>query len=501
MRGQPKGLIAAALANMGERFGFYTMMAILTLFLMSKFGIDGESAGKIYSFFYTSIYILAVVGGLIADRTRNYKGTITAGILIMTLGYVILTIPAISSKAIIVGALMVIAFGNGLFKGNLQALVGQLYDNEKYGKLRDTGFQIFYMFINIGGMFAPMAAVGVRNWWLRTQGFAYNSDLSALCHQFNNGTMAPEVVEGRFSELAAQVSLHGAPTDMAAFAQNYLEAFNTGFHYAFGVAILAMLISLVIFVTNRRNLPDPAAKAVSKEGKPSKAEIQQSAKEIKQRLYALFAVFAIVIFFWFSFHQNGLTLTLFAKDYTRLTLFGFPISAELFQSMNPFCVVFLTPIVIWVFSVLRKKGREPSTPKKIAIGMGIAALAYVIMAFGSIGLPTFSEVQAQGSLSPAERVTPWLLLITYLILTVAELFISPLGLSFVSKVAPAKLQGLMQGFWLGATAVGNALLFLGPILYTHISISATWTVFVVVCFISMSAMLAMVKWLERVTEQ
>ena len=169
--------------------------------------------------------------------------------------------------------------------------------------------------------------------------------------------------------------------------------------------------------------------------------------------------------------------------------------------MNPFCVVFLTPIVIWIFSVLRKKDREPSTPKKIAIGMGIAALAYVIMAFGSIGLPTFSEVQAQGGLSPAERVTPWLLLITYLILTVAELFISPLGLSFVSKVAPAKLQGLMQGFWLGATAIGNALLFLGPILYTHISISATWTVFVVVCFISMSAMLAMVKWLERVTEQ
>ena len=501
MRGQPKGLIAAALANMGERFGFYTMMAILTLFLMSKFGIDGESAGKIYSFFYTSIYILAVVGGLIADRTRNYKGTITAGILIMTLGYVFLTIPAITSKAIIVGALMVIAFGNGLFKGNLQALVGQLYDNEKYGKLRDTGFQIFYMFINIGGMFAPLAAVGVRNWWLRTQGFAYNSDLSALCHQFIDGTMAPEVVEGRFSELAAQVSLHGAPTDMAAFAQNYLEAFNTGFHYAFGVAIVAMLISLVIFVTNRRNLPDPATKTVSKEGKPSKAEIQQSAKEIKQRLYALFAVFAIVIFFWFSFHQNGLTLTLFAQDYTRLTLFGFPISAELFQSMNPFCVVFLTPIVIWIFSELRKKDREPSTPKKIAIGMGIAALAYVIMAIGSIGLPTFSEVQAQGGLTPAERVTPWLLLITYLILTVAELFISPLGLSFVSKVAPAKLQGLMQGFWLGATAVGNALLFLGPILYTHISISATWTVFVVVCFISMSAMLAMVKWLERVTEQ
>ena len=184
---QPKGLIAAALANTGERFGFYTMMAILTLFLMSKFGIDGEQAGKIYSFFYTSIYILALVGGLIADRLRNYKGTIIAGILVMTAGYAALMVPTVTSKTVVIGALMVIAFGNGLFKGNLQALVGQLYDNEQYAKLRDTGFQIFYMFINIGAMFAPFAAVGVRNWWLRTQGFLYNSDLSALCHQYIGG--------------------------------------------------------------------------------------------------------------------------------------------------------------------------------------------------------------------------------------------------------------------------------------------------------------------------
>lgn len=494
---QPKGLIAAALANTGERFGFYTMMAILTLFLMSKFGIDSEAAGGIYSFFYTSIYILALVGGLIADRLRNYKGTIIAGLLVMTLGYVLLVIPTITSKTIIVGALMIIAFGNGLFKGNLQALVGQLYDNETYAKLRDTGFQIFYMFINIGAMVAPFAAVGVRNWWLKSQGFLYNSDLSALCHSFNNGTMSEEVMNGRFTELAAQVSVNGAPADLALFAQDYLNAFNTGFHYAFGVAIVAMLFSLVMFLANKKNLPDPQG---SNKKEVSKEEIQQDAKEIKQRLYALFAVFAIVIFFWFSFHQNGLTLTLFAQDYTRLEIFGMPISAEIFQSANPICVVLLTPIVIAIFAALRARGKEPSTPMKIAIGMGIAAAAYVLMVFGSLGLPTRAEVEAMGGLDIAQRVTPWLLAATYLILTIAELFISPLGLSFVSKVAPQKLQGLMQGCWLGATALGNGLLFLGPILYNSISISATWTVFVVVCAISMIAMLAMVKWLEKVTK-
>ena len=438
---QPKGLIAAALANTGERFGFYTMMAILTLFLMSKFGIDGEQAGKIYSFFYTSIYILALVGGLIADRLRNYKGTIIAGILVMTAGYAALMVPTVTSKTVVIGALMVIAFGNGLFKGNLQALVGQLYDNEQYAKLRDTGFQIFYMFINIGAMFAPFAAVGVRNWWLRTQGFLYNSDLSALCHQYIGGTMSPEVAQGRFSELAAEVSLGGVPADMGVFAQSYLNAFNTGFHYAFGVAIVALVFSLVVFLANKKKLPDPKVAAASRTT-PSKAEIQQDAREIKQRLYALFAVFA------------------------------------------------------W----LRNRGKEPSTPMKIAIGMGIAAFAYVLMVFGSLGLPKLAEVQAQGGLSFAERVTPWLLVATYLILTIAELFISPLGLSFVSKVAPQKLQGLMQGCWLGATALGNGLLFIGPILYKRISISATWSIFVIVCAISMFAMLAMVKWLERVTK-
>lgn len=497
---QPKGLIPAAIANMGERFGFYTMMAILTLFLMSKFGMSGEEAGRLYSIFYGAIYILALVGGLIADKTKNYKGTIIAGLIIMSLGYLFLAIPSlIVSQWIALSALLVIAFGNGLFKGNLQALVGQLYDNDKYSKKRDSGFQIFYMFINIGGMFAPFAAVWVRNWFVQAQGFAYNSDLPGLCWQFINGTMSPDVLNGRFTELATQVS-GGVTPDMSTFAEAYLNAFNTGFHYAFSVAIFAMLISLIVFFVYKRVLPDKKVVVATAGDKPqmSKEQIRQDAKEIKQRIMALFAVFAVVIFFWFSFHQNGLTLTMFAKDYTQLKIFGMDISAEIFQSINPFIVVFLTPVIMALFAFLAKRGKEPSTPRKIGIGMGIAALAFVIMALGSIGLPTLKEVNAMGGLPFDQRVTPWLLFATYFILTVAELFISPLGLSFVSKVAPAHLQGLMQGCWLGATAVGNFSLFLGAMMYENISISVTWTVFVIVCAISMIAMFSMVKWLERV---
>jgi len=513
-KNHPKGLLAASLSNMGERFGFYIMMAILSLFLMSKFGLDKSNAGIIYSVFYFSIYALALVGGLIADKTKNYKSTILAGIVFMAIGYLIIAIPTPTPVPnfglylfLTCLGLFVIAFGNGLFKGNLQALVGQMYDNEQYGKMRDSGFSLFYMFINVGAIFAPLIAVGIRNWWLKVNGFIYNPDLSTLCHQHLNGTLTGEAAS-RYTQLATEVSLNTAPTDLTVFANQYLGVFNTGFHYAFGIAIVAMLISLTIYMINKKSFPDPALKkAMKKEDIAGTQASTMTASEIKQRLYALFAVFAVVIFFWFSFHQNGLTLTFFANDYTdlsslKLNLFGLVTleGAELFQTFNPLFVVFLTPVVLAVFGWLRAKGKEPSAPKKIAIGMGIAAMAYVLMTIGSLDLPSAADVKTMGGLPDSARVTPFLLIGTYLILTIAELFISPLGISFVSKVAPPQYQGIMQGCWLGATALGNQLLFIGAILYENIPIWATWIVFVVACSISMFTMLFMLKWLERITK-
>lgn len=504
----PKGLLSAALANMGERFGFYTMMAILSLFLMSKFGLDETSAGIIYSIFYFSIYILAFVGGIIADKTKNFKGTILIGLILMAVGYFIIAYPTptpvpstsfVFFLSLTCFGLFVIAFGNGLFKGNLQALVGQMYDNEKYSKMRDSGFSLFYMFINVGAIFAPLAAVGVRNWWVKSHGFEYNSSLPELCHAHLNGTINEKGVTS-LQELATTVGFKG--TDMTTFCNEYLNLFTTGFHYAFAVAILAMAISLVIYILNKKKFPDPLTKAHI----AGSAIKEMDIAETKQRLYALFAVFAIVIFFWFSFHQNGLTLTFFAKDYTNLSSINLNLGfttlkgAELFQSINPFFVVFLTPVVLAFFGWLRAKGKEPSTPKKIAIGMGIAAIAYILMVLGSLNVPSKEALTTMGGLPDSERITPFLLIGTYFILTVAELFISPLGISFVSKVAPPKYQGMMQGLWLCATAVGNSLLFIGAIFYKSIPISLTWTMFVVACLISMFTMIIMLKWLEKVAK-
>jgi POT family proton-dependent oligopeptide transporter len=515
-KGHPKGLIAAALANMGERFGFYTMMAILVLFLQAKFGLNGEDSGYIYSTFYALIYVLSLVGGIIADRTGKYKGTIMTGLVVMSLGYVMMSIPSAVTAdnrqfllIMTIISLFTIAFGNGLFKGNLQALVGQMYDNPKYSAMRDSGFSLFYMFINVGAIFAPFTAVGVRNWWLNNNGYSYNADLPELCHAYVDGTISDSATQS-FQKMADAAVVNGqAVTDLATFSHDYLSVFVTGFHYAFAVAIGAMAISFMVWVMNKKSFPNPRSSAERKEA-ASKGEVSMmDVKEVKQRMYALFAVFGVVIFFWFSFHQNGLTLTFFAKDYTDLSImtvhiFGTQIEgAELFQSMNPFFVVFLTPIVVGIFGWLRNKGIEPSTPKKIAIGMGIASFAFVIMTIGSLDLPLFSSISPKVGGTPLDqslKVTPFLLMGTYFVLTVAELFISPLGISFVSKVAPPQYQGLMQGMWLGATAVGNQLLFIGAILYESIPIWLTWSVFVGATALSMFMMLFMVKWLERVAK-
>ena len=514
-KNHPKGLIAASLANMGERFGFYIMMAILTLFISAKFGLSEQTTGYVYSAFYASIYLLALVGGVIADRTKKYKATIVAGLVIMALGYLLIAIPtptpvpnlSLYLTLTCVG-LGIIAFGNGLFKGNLQVLIGQMYDDPRYQSVRDAGFQVFYMFINIGGVFAPFIAVGIRNWWLQHNGFDYSAELPALAHQYlREGDAMPQQALMNLQSLIEKVSGGQSFDSLTEFVNRYLDVFNRGFQYAFIAAVVMICVSMVIFLLNQRTFPDPSKKAVAESGKPAAEEVKMDAAEIRQRIYALFAVFGVVIFFWMSFHQNGYSLTYFARDYVDLSVIKIDLGftqikgAEIFQSINPLIVVCLTPLVMYIFGRLREQGKEPSAPRKIAIGMGIAALAYVFLMVCSLGLP---EQSTLGSMSEAAKhdmlLTPWVMVGMYFILTVAELFISPLGLSFVSKVAPPHLQGVMQGAWLAATALGNSLLFIGGVLYTSVPLWACWLVFVAACAASMITMLAMVKWLERVAK-
>ncbi len=523
----PKGLIAAALSNMGERFGYYIMNAVLLLFLVSKFGLPDGTAGIIYSVFYSGIYVLSLVGGLIADRTQNYNRTIQWGLVIMAFGYIGLAIPLFSKvdNQIVNGgtewwailiftcvALLFIAFGNGLFKGNLQAIVGKMYDEleakaaaegEEALKVakdkRDAGFQIFYVFINVGGLIAPFVAPLLRQWWLNVHNFVYNADMPSLCHQF----LANGETTEKFTETITKAVGEGyAMADYATFCSDYITVFNQGIHFSFIASVLAMLISLTIFFFTKSRFPQPAQKEKAAVVNYTPEEKAAMAKELKQRLYALFAVLGIAIFFWFSFHQNGQSLSVFARDFVNTET----IAPEIWQALNPFFVIVLTPIIMMIFGSLARSGKAISTPRKIAIGMGIAGLAYLFLVIFSImsNYPSGEEFRALNAAQMASmglaKAAPWVLIVTYFFLTVAELFISPLGLSFVSKVAPRNMVGLCQGLWLGATAIGNLFIFLGPVMYNAWPIWKCWAVFLVVCLISMIVMLGMVKWLERVTQ-
>jgi POT family proton-dependent oligopeptide transporter len=605
LKNHPKGLLVAFFSNMGERFGFYTMMAILVLFLQAKFGLSAEKVGGIYSSFYFGIYALALLGGILADSTKKYKLVILAGIIIMFAGYVIMAVPGMSLTITVVG-LMTIALGNGLFKGNLQAVVGQMYDDPKYSKLRDTAFMIFYMGINVGAFFAPYAANGMRNWWLKTNGFAHDGSVPSLCHQYINGTLTDT---GVFQQLADKVNLSGPVTDLSSFAHNYLEVFSKGYNYAFGIAAVAMVISLLVYIIFNKLLPNKEVKVATSASEkidfkpvPLIAAIAamgitasvlqlleqidwlngfafglfaafitwiilSSRKEERARITALVLVFIVVVFFWMSFHQNGLTLTLFARDYTvkqvgpftnlfftlpsmlavigsiagiiillykdlktktriiggvlflisfwmaaffltgfdlttilsnNLTSFGQlnSIAPEVFQSFNPLFIVALTFPVMAAFAWMNKKGIEPSTPKKIGIGMTIAAVGFILILIASIGAPSPASL-AGAPVADSFRVSPYWLMSSYLILTIAELFLSPMGLSFVSKVAPSRFQGLMQGGWLLATAIGNKLLFVGTLLWDKVSLSTLWLVFIVCCLLSAMFIFSILKRLEK----
>ena len=620
-KGHPKGLYALALANTGERFGYYTMLAVFALFLRENFGLASGTAGAIYSTFLGLVYFMPLIGGMMADKF-GFGRMVTTGIMVMFGGYLLLSAPLGGETIAMVAmmaALILISVGTGLFKGNLQVMVGNLYDDPKYADKRDSGFSLFYMAINVGSLFAPTTAIGMKNYAMNTLGFSSND----------------------------------------------------AYHFSFMVACVALILSILIYYIFRPTFRH--VEGGSKKGETAKVEDNLTAEETKQRIVALCLVFAVVIFFWMAFHQNGLTLTYFADEFTNTSAFGFEtmlfdvwnlaliivavyasfsifqsdsakgkllsgvlasgvlaflvyramgveataevaVAAPIFQQFNPFYVVALTPVSMAIFGALARKGKEPSAPRKIAFGMLVAAIGFAIMAFGSQGLntpneqaqaiavdkaelyagkcytvaadvealkeadgkvnadvkaaqdfmgklndktrPVFTDVynaqcvvllaeaapvvevapveenvvaeeavevapveetpvvaettavaEAKATLEaiksetkPETRTSAYWLIFTYLILTFAELLLSPMGISFVSKVAPPKYKGLMMGGWFVATAIGNLLVSVGGFLWAGLPLWSVWTVFIVLCLISALFMFVMMKRLERVTK-
>ena len=546
-KGHPKALYALALANTGERFGYYTMLAVFALFLRANFGLDAGVAGAIYSTFLGLVYFMPLLGGILADKF-GYGKMVKLGISVMFIGYLLLSLPLGGvdtpettklAMAAMLGALVFIALGTGLFKGNLQVMVGNLYDDPKYADKRDSAFSLFYMAINIGALFAPTAAVEIKRWAQESLGFSSND----------------------------------------------------AYHFSFAVACVALIISMAIYFACQKWYAHVEG---GKKGAKAAAVVEDNLTpaETKARIVALCLVFAVVIFFWMAFHQNGLTLTYFADEFTVKEAFGLQsmafsvwnlvlvivavyagfsffqseggkakavsatvlavsviylcfkgmivadvingyellnnlanglnlswdgvkwlanilgvdqdsvaVNAPIFQQFNPFYVVALTPVSLAIFGALAKRGKEPSAPRKIAYGMLVAAIGFAIMAVGSFGLLT-PDAQAEAVKAGAEAPLAsanWLIM-TYLVLTFAELLLSPMGISFVSKVAPPKYKGMMMGGWFVATAIGNMLVAVGGLLWGGISLTVVWSVFIVLCLLSALFMFVMMKRLESATK-
>ena len=634
--GQPKGLFALALANTGERFGYYTMLAVFVLFLQENFGWSAGVAGTYYSTFLMFVYFLPFVGGLLADKF-GYGKMVKIGITIMFLGYVLLAVPlgngSVAVSAII-GALTLISIGTGLFKGNLQVMVGDLYSSPEMAGKRDSAFSLFYMAINIGALFAPTAAVEIMK-YAQTLGF------------------------------------------------NKADSY----HFAFGVACISLIISILIYFVTRNTFKHvegghTTAPAKSESAPAASQEVELSKEDTKARIVALCLVFAVVIFFWMAFHQNGLTLTYFAAEFTQQSSSGLPsmlfdvtnivmviiaiyssfavlqsktqkgriiatcitllcaagiiwkgfnvgdhvvaVSAPIFQQFNPSFVVGLTPVSVALFGWLAARKKEPTAPRKIAYGMIVAAIGFGIMIFGSTGITplekkvtekfnideqlkaekkhnetdfkafvvkveadfnsqkekleseaqqlqkqedkrtqellkkatdkqqksgiqldanlakihrdalTASAVQEMRSKADQQikayevemtkknlnaetetkvkkaqveaqieasgmRVSPNWLILTYLVLTFAELLLSPMGISFVSKVAPPKYKGMMMGGWFVATAIGNFLTVIPALLWCKVPLVVVWGVLAALCLLSFIFIFSQMKRLEKVS--
>ena len=497
--GQPKGLWALALANTGERFGYYTMLAVFILFLQANFGWTSGTAGTVYSSFLACVYFLPIIGGAAADKW-GYSKMVTIGIFVMFLGYLLLSLPMgadIPAIVVMVAALLLVSLGTGLFKGNLQVMVGDLYNDPKYAQKRDAGFSLFYMLINVGAMFAPTAAIKIMDW--------------------------------------AQLSLGISKSD--------------SYHFAFAVACVSLIVSIAIYYLFKSTFAHVLTTDKAAVEKNTKELEEMAPAETKERIVCLCLVFAVVIFFWMAFHQNGATLTYFARDFVATSATGVTamemdvtnlvacifivyslcgifqnkgkgkiipavlivaavaylsynymnvteveISAPIFQQFNPCFVIALTPVSIGIFGWLAKKGKEPKAPVKIGLGMIVASIAYLLMTTTTMALPAPDAVNPKH----LADVNPNLLVTTYLILTFAELLLSPIGISFVTKVAPTKYKGIMMGLWFGATAVGNFLVSIPTMLWGN-EHYVVWGTLMCICLVAALFIFSIIKKLNKVS--
>ena len=377
-RKHPAGLRVLFFTEMWERFGFYILMAIFVLYMDQEFGWSDERKADFYGIFLGAVYFLPILGGWLGDRVLGHRQTIRLGAGLMVAGYLALAVSSLESLWAFYAGLVLVSTGTGIFKSNMSVTVGSLYETTP--TLKDSGFNIYYMGVNLGAAIAPIAAT-------------------------------------------------------------VIHAVYDSYRVSFAAAAVGMVIAIITYEVGKKRLPetrhrDTAAPGVT--GAPGEA----NAREDRERILTLGILFLIVIFFWIAFYQNGFALTLFAQ---RATITSDILKPETYQFFNPFFILLLTPLMVGYFTRRAARGTEPASAVKIFLGMFISGFSMLVMVFASL---------AGGDLDQ-NIMSPLWLVGSYFVVTLAEILVSPMGQSYVTKVAPPRMRGLMIGCWFGATAVGS----------------------------------------------
>lgn len=433
----PKGLYVLFATEMWERFSFYSMIALFTLYLrdpVEGFGWDAKDATVLYANYAMFVYMSPLIGGYIADKFLGYRRAVMIGGFFFMAGHLLLSF---KSLPVVYAALACLVIGNGFFKPNVSTMVGNLYPEGSH--LKDRAYNIFYMGINVGAFAAPVVAEFVKR--------AY------------------------------------------------------GVHVAFAVAAFGMLISVWILWQFRRFVEEPKvapAKAadfdieralVGVDDRPP-ARVEPRAIDLipdSRRMGALVVVYLVVIVFWMVFHQNGSTMTYWAQENTAWEFTG-----TLSNAINPAWVILLTFPLVGFWRWLDSKGMEPATPTKMVFGMIFTGLAFFILFIAA----KMGEATITGGDPYAFKVSPMWLVGAYGVLTIGELMLSPMGLSLVSKVAPVSKRGLMMGGWFVATGIGNKLTQIG-VFWTQWLHSTFWLVLSLAALIMAVVLFFLLKPLKK----
>lgn len=437
-QGHPKGLYLLFATEMWERFSYYGMRAIFILFMTKALFISNADASNIYGSYTGLVYLTPLLGGYISDRYWGNRRSILVGGILMAIGQFLMFfsgsavtdgVQSASAISMMWAGLTFLIIGNGFFKPNISTMVGQIYPKNDHRI--DSAFTIFYMGINLGAFFSPLICGGLGD--------------TGNIHDFRWGFMAAGIgmlVSTLTFELMKNkyiITSEGEPVGMP---KQKMDAKT--------YAIILGSIGLIFALLNFKNLfstdVDPVGYLIyaAMVAMPLIIFSDKSlSKEERQRISVIFILAFFVIFFWACFEQAGASLTLFADSQTNRFIGSWEMPASWFQSINPLGIILLAPLFTMLWNGLNKRNLEPSSPLKMAFGLLLLSLGYVVIAFGVYGVDA------------ATKISMWWLILLYILHTMGELSLSPIGLSMVSKLAPLRFSSLLMGTWFLANAAAN----------------------------------------------